>query len=508
MSTPIAKELTIEGKEKDGEYSQTSDKTEFVYTIFESKEKFMLIIVLSLVGFWSTVSSPIYFPALPVLTAYFDTTPSVMNLSVVAYLIFQGIAPTFSSNLADSIGRRPIILASILIFVAACIALSQTNVYWLLAVLRCIQAAGIAPVIAISSGVAGDVCTPSNRGGFVGQVAGLQLIGNGFGPLIGAALMSSFQTWRSIFIFLAIGGGVTFILAFIFLAETSRRIVGNGTIKPKNLLNRAVLIYFPFFKKKMSNDVSTIVSKRKFDLFGPFKIFFRKKVFLILLPSGLHFATWTMSLTLLSTELESSKYNYSIMHVGLMYLPQGIACFVGSMAIGKSLNWYYKYRKNLYDTSVEKLPLLDRPAFNLVTTRLTLSIVPAFLMITGLLIFGWCLQYQQHIVSIIISTVCISLSASLMLSICTTLLVDLYPNQGSASASCLNLMRCLIAAVGTGVLDKMIAKLNLGGTYSLLAGLCLITDLNLIYVLHLETKRLRKDHHQKLNQNVKSSDVD
>ncbi|KAG5420704.1 QDR1 [Candida metapsilosis] len=469
-------------------------KSAYPYTIFHKFEKFQLVIILSLVGFWSTVSSPIYFPALPTLTSYFHTTEDIMNISVVCYLLLQGITPTISSNLADTFGRRPVILASILIFIAACIALSQTNVYWLLAVLRCIQAAGIAPVIAISSGVSGDVCTPENRGGMVGTVSGLQLLGNGLGGLIGAALISGFHTWRSIFVFLAIGGGVTFVLAFFILAETSRRIVGNGTIMPKNLIHKSMTIYLPSFQKKMTNDYMTIASKKPFDILGPFRIFIQKEIFLTLLPSGLHFAAWTMVLTSLSTELESSKYNYGVMHVGLIYLPQGIACLLGSMFIGKFMNWYYRKRKTAYDKQVEDLPLDQRPPFNQVATRLTLCVAPAVLMIVGLIIFGWCIQYNRHIISIIISTILIAFSSSVFISICTTLLVDLHPGQGSASTSCLNLMRCWLAALGVGVLDKMLDAMDLGGTYTLIAGLCLLCDLCLIYVLHSASKRIKQNH--------------
>ncbi|KAI5969694.1 QDR1 [Candida margitis] len=468
-------------------------KSAYPYTIFHKFEKVQLVIILSLVGFWSTVSSPIYFPALPTLTEYFHTTEDIINISVVCYLLFQGITPTVSSNLADTFGRRPVILASILVFIAACIALSQTNVYWLLAVLRCIQAAGIAPVIAISSGISGDVCTPENRGGLVGTISGLQLLGNGLGGLIGAALISGFHTWRSIFVFLAIGGGVTFVLAFFILAETSRRIVGNGTVMPKNLMYKSATIYLPSFQKKMTNDYVTIVGKKPFDILGPFKIFIQKEIFLILLPSGLHFAAWTMVLTSLSTELESSKYNYSVLHVGLIYLPQGIACLVGSMSVGRFMNWYYRRCRVAYDKQVEDIPLDQRPPFNQVATRLTLCVAPATLMIIGLIIFGWCIQYNQHIISIIISTILIAFASAVFISICTTLLVDLHPAQGSASTSCLNLMRCWLAALGVGVLDKMIAAMGLGGTYTLVAGFCLLFDLCLIYVLHSANKRIK--HH-------------
>ena len=76
-----------------------------------------------------------------------------------------------------------------------------------------------------------------------------------------------------------------------------------------------------------------------------------------------------------------------------------------------------------------------------------------------------------------------------MMSICTTMLVDLYPKQSGASASCVNLMRCWLAALFTGVLDKIISALGLGGTYTLLTGICLLTDLGLVYVLYTANQR-------------------
>ena len=181
------------------------------------------------------------------------------------------------------------------------------------------------------------------------------------------------------------------------LPETSRRIVGNGSIIPKNILNKSALIYLPRLRSKLTNDTSTLAPMTKFDLFGPLRIFFQVDVFCTLLPLGIHFAAWTVVLTSLSTELESDKYNYKVMHVGLIYLPQGIACFIGSLLVGKSLNWYYRYRKRLYDEHVEKLPINERPPFNIVSTRLTLTIVPATLMIIGLVILVG--VYNSNVIS-------------------------------------------------------------------------------------------------------------
>ena len=89
--------------------------------------------------------------------------------------------------LADRLGRRPIFLACLLVLSAACIglALVPTSDYWLLMLLRCIQAAGSASTVAlgtsiyklqsynevnpkIGAGVIGDIATRAERGGFFG----------------------------------------------------------------------------------------------------------------------------------------------------------------------------------------------------------------------------------------------------------------------------------------------------------------------------------------------------
>ena len=56
----------------------------------------------------------------------------VMNLVVVVYLIFQGIVPTITLNLADSLGKRPVIIVCLVIYIGACIGIAVANKFWLL----------------------------------------------------------------------------------------------------------------------------------------------------------------------------------------------------------------------------------------------------------------------------------------------------------------------------------------------------------------------------------------
>ncbi len=79
----------------------------------------------------------------------------------------------FWGTLSDRVGRRPIFLACMMVLSLACVGLARvpTSDYWLLMVLRCLQAAGSASTIALGAGVIGDIATRAERGGFFGLYA-------------------------------------------------------------------------------------------------------------------------------------------------------------------------------------------------------------------------------------------------------------------------------------------------------------------------------------------------
>lgn len=79
----------------------------------------------------------------------------------------------FWGTLGDRWGRRPMFLACLLVLALACIGLARvpTNAYWLLMLLRCLQAAGSASTIALGAGVIADIATRAERGSFFGLYA-------------------------------------------------------------------------------------------------------------------------------------------------------------------------------------------------------------------------------------------------------------------------------------------------------------------------------------------------
>lgn len=461
------------------------------YTVFHSWRLYMLMSLLSVIGIWSSVLNLIYFPALPTLMREFGVSLEKMNLTVVAYLVLQGVTPTFTANFADTYGRRPLVLIAFIVYIGASIGLAVSRTYWLLVFLRCVQAAGIAQVIAINSGIAGDVCVPLNRGAFVGVVSGMLLVGQAFGSLIGAALISTWD-WRAVFYFLAIGAGATLVFVFFLLPETCRSIVGNGSVKPNNPIHAAPALILPGFSKHMNNDRSTLATRVPLDFLAPWRILIKPTVLAVLLPSGLQFASWTMCLTSLSSSLEHEPYNYSVMRVGYMYLPQGICCLAASMLAGRVLNDYYGWRHRKYQEKYAEHEKESRPPFNKVRVRLDVAILPIFMTLLGLLLFGWSLDKKGHVVAIVIGLCFASFGASSFIAIVTTMLVDLYPARGLASTSCVNLVRCVLAAVFVAALDLMKSSMGLGGLYTLMAALCLASNFLLVCVVVQYLKKLNR----------------
>lgn len=91
--------------------------------------------------------------------------------------------------MADVLGRRPLYLITLAIYICANIGLAFTEVYWLLMVLRCVQATGSASMIALSQGTVADIASPSERGGMVAIANSGAMLAPAIGPVIGSLLV-------------------------------------------------------------------------------------------------------------------------------------------------------------------------------------------------------------------------------------------------------------------------------------------------------------------------------
>jgi MFS family permease len=72
-------------------------------------------------------------------------------------MIFQAISPTFWGTLADHYGRRPVLLATVIVYCGTCVGLALSPNYAALMIFRMLQAFGSSSVIAVAAGILSDI---------------------------------------------------------------------------------------------------------------------------------------------------------------------------------------------------------------------------------------------------------------------------------------------------------------------------------------------------------------
>ncbi|KAL8994627.1 MAG: hypothetical protein Q9169_005449 [Polycauliona sp. 2 TL-2023] len=138
------------------------------YTVLTKPEKRWIIFLVAMAGFFSPLSTNIYFPAIKYLARDLSVSVELINLTITAYLICQGIVPSLVGDTADMIGRRPVYIAAFIVYLPANIGLALQDSYAALLVLRVLQSSGSSGTVALAISVVADLAPPHERGQYVG----------------------------------------------------------------------------------------------------------------------------------------------------------------------------------------------------------------------------------------------------------------------------------------------------------------------------------------------------
>ena len=201
------------------------------YSVFTVGQKRAIIFAGSFAAWFSPMTGSIYFPALDQIGADLGVSDSAMSITVTTYLILQGVAPMMIAGFSNTAGRRPAYILCFTIYIIANLALSLQSNYVALLILRMVQSAGSSGTVALANGLVGDLVTSSERGEYIVFSSLGSLLGPTVSPVIGG-LLSQYLEWHWIFWFLLILSGAFFVPFFLFFPETSRTVVGDGSIPP------------------------------------------------------------------------------------------------------------------------------------------------------------------------------------------------------------------------------------------------------------------------------------
>ncbi|EIM87229.1 MFS general substrate transporter [Stereum hirsutum FP-91666 SS1] len=477
------------------------------YSVFTKNEKWFIVVAIAFAGLLGPLTVNIYFPSIPVLVADFKKSTELINLTVTVYMILQGISPMFWATIADRIGRRPITLACMAVSTVSSVglALVPTSDYWLLLVLRCIQATGSAANTALGAGVVADIAVPAERGSFFGFFYIGPMIGPAVGPAIGGALSDALG-WRSVFWFLAILSAICGVVILLFLPETLRVLVGDGSIPPPRL-NKALLPFIGRKQRRSRRDLDGVnlnlnsgpTTPSNKSLSNPFVLLTYPDVLTLLIFTGVFYAVYMSVASSISTLFKEAYPWLNQTQIGLCYLSVGSGMLASSVGTGRMLDWDYRRMRDRIikereakrregGLSDKKNANAERDGginfiddFPIELARLRTMPVFSFFFIVVLLGYGWCIQAKVSIAVPLIMQFLIGYLFNAVMNAASTLLIDLVPSQGSSITACNNLVRCFLGAAVISVISIILDAVKPGWTHVILAGLC-IAVCPLLYV--------------------------
>ena len=217
----------------------------------------LLLAGLSMLGPFSIDT---YMPSFPDMQASLHATPLQLQQTLSVYLLAFGLMMLLHGALSDAFGRRPVILVSLVAFIAASVGCALSNQIEQLLVFRALQGLSAGAGMVVGRAMIRDLYAGHEAQRLMSQVTMIFGISPAIAPVIGGWLQIGFG-WHAVFVFMAALGALLFVASWRYLPETLppiarqpfaahslarnyRMVFGNRTFL---LLSGAVALHFAGF---------------------------------------------------------------------------------------------------------------------------------------------------------------------------------------------------------------------------------------------------------------------
>lgn len=307
-------------------------------------------------------------------------------------------------------------------------------------------------------------------------------------------ILSQYLGWPSIFWFSAIIAAAWLTVFTLTVPETCRNVVGNGSVPPQRW-NRPLMT---MFHKDRNQSHEVAPSKVKLRFPNPLRavqIVLEKEMSVLLFYNSMLYLAFILVAATLAT-LFKEIYHFSDLELGLCYLPYGAGCCIASVGQGYILDWNYRRIARKIGFAIDQRRGNDLLHYPIEKARMQPVYPSLVLGICSLVAYGWTLHYETTVAVPLVLLFVVGLCITGSFSIMNTLIVDLNPSAPATATAANNLVRCLVGAVGTAVVDYMITGLGRGWTFTLLAALAVVFS-PMMLVLEKRGPRWRKEKRAK-----------
>ncbi|EJF30113.1 MULTISPECIES: Bcr/CflA family multidrug efflux MFS transporter [Enterobacteriaceae] len=178
-----------------------------------------IIVILGLLAMLMPLSIDMYLPALPMIAQGFNVPAGSAQMTLSTYILGFAIGQIFYGPMADSLGRKPVVLGGTLVFALAAIAcaLSQTidQLIWM----RFLHGLAAAAASVVINALMRDIYPKEEFSRMMSFVMLITTIAPLVAPMIGGAVLV-WYSWHTIFWILAAAALLASAMIFFFIHET------------------------------------------------------------------------------------------------------------------------------------------------------------------------------------------------------------------------------------------------------------------------------------------------
>ncbi|WP_252904675.1 Bcr/CflA family efflux MFS transporter [Secundilactobacillus silagei] len=204
----------------------------------EQQHRLRFVLILGTLSATGPLSIDLYLPALPQMMRQFQTSASLIQLSLTACLLGLAFGQLIAGPLSDHYGRKRPLIVGFLVFALASLLIAMAHSITMLIVMRFIQGLAGASGQVLSRAVARDLFSGHALTNFYAILNAVNGVFPIIAPIIGG-YMIRFVPWEAVFILLGVVGLVLAGLIVIGIPET---------LAPEKRLTGPVFATFKSFK--------------------------------------------------------------------------------------------------------------------------------------------------------------------------------------------------------------------------------------------------------------------
>ena len=367
-----------------------------------------------------------------------------------------------------------------------------------------VQSGGSSGTVSLANAIVADVATSAERGIYIGITSLTGVLAPSLGPILGG-ILSQYVGWKWIFWFLAILAALFFIPMLLFMPETCRLIVGDGSVPPPKW-NRSLLNVVNERKREKTGLGTPDYAER--DLLakqrGPIRfpnpletlvVATEKEGFLVLFFAGIVYAGFYAVISGMPSQLKEI-YGYNDLTVGLMYLPISGGSIVAAFVQGRVVDWSFQREARRIGMKVTKSRQQDLTDFPIEKARLQVGIPMLLLACLSTIAYGWILHFRTNVAGPCVMLFLQGFSLIASTQVISILIVDINPGLAGTATAAFNLIRCLLGAGATALIVPMTNSLGLGWSYTLI-GLLYVALSPMLFVVIKCGPKWRKERKEK-----------